>query len=318
MLFFTKYIIKDRFKYGAKVIVAGIYSGNYGHFFCSYIPWLAKFRREHPDDIIIAAGDKVFYPYVARYADFYYGYEHPWNTDSPPSAPFKQIMNFKEEVEKDFKIDKYIDLLVPGEEAHNIFMEAVEEDIQIYRNWMIPYNPKSNIIVLWPRFKNASTWRNNHPRHWAETAEALLDRGFEVYCVGVPEAKVDVDKVISVNYKDVFLRGTATHSLIQEARCVLMDQSGVFNQTLFVGCPTLIFNSDPHHLPKIRKRNIFQTKLSFYNPHEWPSWTDNPLTNDYSYVNLWLVKVFEFIRECETSKPYELEVANHKNVFTRR
>lgn len=301
-----------------KVIVPGIYSGNYGHFFCSYLPWLAKYRQNYPDAIIIGAGDHIFKPYAERYCDYYYGYDHPWNTDSPPSAPFKEIMKFKDEVEKSFKIDEYVDLLVPGEHAHNIFMGAVDTDVAICRHAHRAYDPQSKIVVLWPRYKNAAMWRNNKEQHWKETATLLVAHGYEVVGVGVPESFIDCPGVTDVTSCSKLARGYATRGWLEQARCVLMDQSGVFNETLFVGCPTLIFNSDPHHLPKIRKRNIFNTKLDFFNPFEWPNWTDNPLGNDYTYMDPWINKVFAFIQECRTCVPYEKSVANHHGVFQKR
>ena len=139
-----------------------------------------------------------------------------------------------------------------------------------------------------------------------------------MYSAGVPEVRITHPNVYDyTTFYDDVTRGRLTHALLQTSRCVLFDQSGVFNEILFTGTPGLIFNCDPGHIKKIPYRNIFQTKLSFYTPKPWEHWQKNPLVDgDLSYMPEWLNEVDKFIDECITDKPWLHTQANHAGVFT--
>ena len=312
------YNITDR-KSG-ELIVIGPYTGSYGHFFCHYLPFIAKFRRIYPDARIVCSADHVFQRYAGRFCDYFYGFDHNWKIVLAPGSIKEEtnemLLDYPYIVSDDLgEMDLYIDTFRDGISLHNLYITAQDENLDLFR--AVDYNPKSNVILLWRRFKLAATERNGSHEHWMQTADHLLSQGFQVENLGVPGAKLRHPDVYDhTTYRTPQSRSAITHNRLQEARCVVLDQSGVFNEAFFTGTPSLIFNCDPGHMKKIPGRNIFKTKLTFYTPRPWPHWQTNPLMDgDMSYMRKWLVEVDKFIKECETDKPYQYTLANHMGVF---
>lgn len=307
-----------------KLIVLGPFSGGYGHFFCQYLTALAGIRERNPNAFIIASAAHVFEPYIMKFADRMYGFDHNWGHTKPAASVSDglkvnpDLTKFRKYVEQDFgNPDEYFDTLVPNNMAHNLYISLFGDKMKLIRDK--EYNPESDLILVWGRMKKGSDWRNGNAKQWRQTIRHLQSRGFRVGICGSRGTSMFFDGIDGVvdytDYEDVE-RGRIINEALQEARCCLVDMSGTICECYLVGCPVFVYNYDPRHEVVIPRRNIFGTREDKFIPKPWPHWQQNPMKDgDMSFMGEWLKRVDKFIDTCYIEEPWEKDVASGKGVF---
>ncbi len=307
-----------------KLIVLGPFTGGYGHFFCQYLTALAGIREANPDAYIIASAAHVFAHYCLRFADAFYGFKHNWAHIKPAASVSDglkvnpDLTRFLDYVERDFRSpDTLLNTLRDNDACHNLYIGQFGSAMPMLREK--PYNPDSNLIIVWGRMKKGADWRNGNAKQWRETIRHLQGRGFDIAVAGARGSSMffeDMDNIRDLTDFDDVKRGAIINEALQEARCALVDMSGTMCECYLVGCPLLTYNADPRHIVVIPRRNIFGVREDFMVPKPWPHWQKNPMVDgDMSFMPDWLVAVDKFVDGCATEPPFKREVSTSRGVF---